>query len=121
MSKSILKKIGIIVVILIVILVAYNLIGQIFEATRSGDRLSKEAEELYKLEAENKELKKKLSESKSVQFLEEQARDKLGLAKKGETVVVISEDKLKQVLGATESAKEARLPNPLGWWRVFFP
>lgn len=114
------KKIGIILAILIAILVSVNLIGQIFEATKSSDRLSQEAEELYKLQEENKQLKKRLSETQSEQFLEEQARNKLGLVKKGETLVVIAEEKIREVLGATQSAQELRLPNWLGWWRIFF-
>lgn len=115
-----LKKFGIGIGILIVVLVAFNLVNQIFNTVKSGERLSKEAEEVYKLEAKNKDLKKKLSEVKSTQFLEEQARNRLGLGKKGETVVIIPEEKLKEVLGASESAQEARLPNWLGWLKVFW-
>ena len=114
------KKITLGLILLIVFIVAYNLISQIFDALKSGERLSRQAEEVYKLELKNKELKKRLSEIKSEQFIEEQARNKLGLAKKGETLVIIPEEKIRQVLGATQSAQEARLPNWLGWWRLFF-
>ena len=115
-----LKKITLGVAILIVIVIAYNLISQIADALKSGERLSKEAEEVYQLEGKNRQLKKKLSEIKSPLFIEEQARNKLNLGKKGETVVIIPEEKIKQVLGATPSAQVARLPNWLGWLKVFF-
>lgn len=89
-------------------------------ATKSGDRLSEAADTVYKLETRNKELKKQLTQTQSSDFIEQQARDKLGLSKKGETLFIIPEDKLKMVLEASQSAAEVRLPNWLGWLRVFW-
>lgn len=114
------KKITLATVILIALLIAYNLISQILDAVRSGERLSQEAEEVYQLEAQNRQLKKRLSEIQSLDFLEEVARNKLGFGKKGEIVIIIPEEKIRQILGATASAQEARLSNWLGWWKVFF-
>lgn len=105
--------------ILLVLVIAYNLLNQITDALRSSDRLSAQAETVYKLEDKNRQLKKKLTQIQSAQFIEEQARDKLGLGKAGETTVIIPEEKLKSVLEASQSA-EIRLPNWLGWLKVFF-
>lgn len=113
------KQITLGIVILFVIFAVYNLLNQITDTLNASDRLSKIAEDVYRAEVKNKELKKKLSEIKSPQFIEEQARNKLGLAKEGETVVIIPDEKIKQILGATEAA-QPRLPNWLGWLRVFF-
>lgn len=113
------KKVALSLIILLVLGLAYNLINQIMEAAKSGERLSAAADTVYKLEAENKQLKKKLSEIESAEFIEQQARDKLGLGKPGEVVVIIPEEKLKEVMGASQSAEVARLPNWLGWLRVF--
>lgn len=106
-------------IILVGLVIGYNLVIQITGALKSGDRLSSAAEEVYKLEAKNKQLKEKLSQIKSPQFIEEMARNKLGLSKPGETIVIIPEDKLKLILGASESAK-IKLPNWLGWLKVFW-
>lgn len=114
------KKIVLGIIILISLVMAYKLVSQIIEATKSGERLSQAVEAVYKLEAKNKELKKKLAQIKSPQFIEEIARNKLGLGKPGETVIIIPDEKIKEVLQASASAKEARLPNPLGWLKVFF-
>lgn len=114
------KKAVLGLIIIIILVVVYHLITQILEATRSGERLSQAAEVVYNLEAQNRELKKKLSEIKSPEFIEEEIRNELGLSKKGETVVVIPEDKLKMILGASTSAISVRLPNWLGWLKVFF-
>ena len=92
---------------------------RILESSKFGERLSQAADLVYKLEIKNKALKEKLQKIKSQEFIEEQARNKLGLAQKGETVVVIPEDKLKLVMGASQSA-EIKYPNWLGWLRVFW-
>lgn len=113
------KKISLGISILVVLAVAYNLIYQIKEATKSGERLSQAADVVYKLETKNRKLKEQLENIQSPEFLEEVARNKLGLSKKGETVVVIPEDKLKLVLGTSSSA-QIRLPNWLGWLKLFF-
>jgi len=115
-----LKKIIYGVAILIVLFITYNLVRQITQAVKSGERLSEATEEVFKLQLKNKELKKKLSQIQSADYIEQQARDKLGLSKKGETVVIIPEDKLKLVLEASQSAQIIRLPNWLGWLKVFF-
>ena len=114
------KRIGLIATIIIVGLIIYNLLSQILEALKSGERLSSEAESLYQLEAKNRELKKKLEEIKSSDFVERVARNKLGLGKPGETVVIIPQEKIEEVLGASDSAQAVKLSNPLGWWRLFF-
>lgn len=113
------KKIILGIIILIILVIAYNLTIQIKEATKSGERLSQSADELFKIETRNRQLKEKLTQIESQQYLEELARNKLGLSKKGETVVVIPEEKLKSILGSSFSA-QIRLPNWLGWFRVFW-
>ncbi|MDD5147409.1 MAG: septum formation initiator family protein [Candidatus Daviesbacteria bacterium] len=106
-------------IILVILFIVYNLVNQIIEATRSGERLSEAADVVYKLEAKNKQLKSELAQIQSQEFIEEEIRDKLGFSRKGETVVVIPEEKLKAVLGASQAAS-VRLPNWLGWLKVFF-
>jgi cell division protein FtsB len=114
------KKLIIIAGVIIILIITYNLINQILSTLKSGDRLQVASDELYKLELKNKGLKEKLTEVKSPDFIEGEARDKLGLARSGETVVVIPENKLQQVLSATKRQEEVRLPNWLGWFKVFW-
>lgn len=106
-------------IIIVVLVIAYNLLIQITQAVKSGERLSEATEQLYNLQKKNQELKKKLLQIQSPDFIESQARDKLGLSKAGETVVIIPEDKLKLLMEASAPA-QIRLPNALGWWKVFF-
>lgn len=113
------KRIILGIIVLIIVFVAYNLINQIISATKSGERLSQAADAVYQLENTNKALRNKLSQVQSPEFMESEIRNKLGLAKKGETLVVITEDKLKSVLGVSQIA-QIRLPNWQGWLKVFF-
>lgn len=115
-----LKKILIAAGVLILLLVIYNLINGIFGAFKSGDRLNQALEQLNKLEAENKQLKQQYTQVQTNSFIEQQARDKLLYAKPGETVVVIPESKLDAVLGISAKKDEVRLPNPLGWLKLFW-
>ncbi len=116
---NMIRKITLGVIILVILVIVYNLVIQIMEAVKSGERLSQSADVVYKLEAKNRELKKQLSQTQSLDFIEEAVRNKLGFARKGEIIVIIPEEKLRLVLGASQSAV-VRLPNWLGWLKVFF-
>lgn len=115
------KKIGFLLAGVFLLVIVYNMIGQIFQAFKAGDRLTQEINKLSTLEIKNKDLKEQLTQVKSLEFIEQQARDKLGLAKEGETVVVIPPDKIKQVLGISKDKEiEVKLPNWMGWLKLFF-
>ncbi len=116
----ILRKLFFGIGILIVLVIALNLITQIVHTLKSTDRLNDVITEVHKLEIKNRELKEKLTKIGTTDFIEQQARDKLGLGKSGETVVIIAEEKVRQILGASSSGVIERLPNWLGWWKLFF-
>ena len=77
--------------------------------------LVKEAQEEKKEEEKkNRELKGKLEFVQSPEFIEKEAREKLGLAKPGETIVIIPPQE------ATQSDVAEVLPNWKRWWKLFF-
>ena len=114
------RKTAIGLFILIVLFIAFNLVKQISQNLQASNRLPELISEVQKLQVKNQYLKNQLENIKSDQFIEQQARDKLGLAKPGETLVIISEDKIKQILGASAAAQIVRLPNWQGWLKLFF-
>ena len=113
------RKISIVIGIFIVLILSLNVIGQILSTLKSGERMDQATEKLHKLEVENRNLKNKLENVKSNDFIEEEARNKLGLAKEGEIIVIIPDETIDLILGK-KKAEIVRLPNYLGWWRVFF-
>ncbi len=114
------KKLTVGTIILVAAIIAYNLVVQITSALSSEKRLSAQAEAVYKLEAQNRKLQDQLKAVTTKEFIEAQARNELGLAKPGETLVIIPEDKLKAVMGVASQSAKPRLANWLGWWEVFF-
>jgi cell division protein FtsB len=114
------KKVIIIVSILIILFIAGSLIKQISATVASSERLIGLINEVAELKIKNRELYSQIERIKTKEFIEEQARNKLGLIKDGETLVIISDDKLKQVMGVSQSAQVARLPNWKGWLRLFW-
>lgn len=114
------RKVTLAFFILMVGVLSYNLLRQLSFTLGSSDRINQALDEVQRLELKNKDLKGKLEKIKSVEFLEEQARNKLGLGKQGETLVIISEDKIKEILGASQPSQEIRLPNWQGWLKLFF-
>ncbi|MCL5784073.1 MAG: septum formation initiator family protein [Patescibacteria group bacterium] len=99
----------------------YNLGKQVYDSLAVGGRIDQEKENLVKLQQQNVELKKRLSQVGTVQFIEEQARDKLNQARPGETVMVIPQEELSKVLGAQQKKIEQIIPNWQQWLKLFFP
>lgn len=114
------RKIALILVLILVIVITYNLSSRIYSALRAGERLTEALDKLHQVEIKNKELQQQLKEAATADFVEQQARDKLGFAREGETVMVIPPSKIEQVLGIAKEATIERLPNWLGWLKVFF-
>ena len=115
-----LKKISALVIIVVVSAGIFNLGKQIFEALRVGNRASEEAETLHTLQNQNKDLKLRLREVSQYSFIEGVARDKLGMSKPGETVVIIPKSSIDTILGAQKRVEEVRIPNYLGWLKLVF-
>lgn len=71
--------------------------------------------EIQILEEKNKELKTKISQSETKEYLEKVAREQFGLKAPGEEVVVISKEKSEGEEGV-ELKKEKSLWDPRRWW-----
>lgn len=82
--------------------------------------LVKAQKELERKKAENEELKKRLSQVQSQEFIEKEARNKLFLVRPGESQVLIPEDLLKASESAKGKSKDQK-PNWQKWWELFFP
>jgi len=76
-------------------------------------------EKAQKLAAEQKQLLEKKAYFQSPEFVEEEARNKLNMAKPGETVVILPPN-LAQVLGREEKPAAPEIPNWRKWWNLFF-
>jgi cell division protein FtsB len=77
--------------------------------------MGKEQIKLENLKRENQELKEKLEFVQTPEFMEKEARDRLGLVQEGEAVVIMPE-KITDV----QANNQEELPNWKKWWQLFF-
>jgi len=112
------RKIFFFAIILASIFIINNFVHSIYNLWQKNNLISNAKQELDKEKRENKELKKKLSEVKSDDFLEKEIRDRLFLAKPEEEIVFLP----KNYLSATESGKTQidTRTNWQKWWDLFF-
>ncbi len=114
------KKIGFIILLIIFLFLAINLVRQTTESLQAGKRLDKAAADLAALQQQNRQLKTRLTQVQSVSFVEEQARDKLNLARPGEIVYIIPQSEIDALLRSKEATPSARQEYWQGWFRLFF-
>ena len=79
--------------VLITILFIVNSTKRILSLRGTSQKVEDAERKLESLRAENEDLKKELEYKKSSRFTEGEIRNKLGLAKEGETVVVVPNNK----------------------------
>lgn len=78
-------------------------------------RLRQEEERISEVEEKNKQLKAKLEEVKSEEFMEKIAREKLGMGKEGEVIVIMPQIDYKKA-----KKEKQELENWEKWMRVLF-
>jgi len=74
---------------------------------------------LRELTAKNEELHQQLEEATSPAFIEQAARDKLGLVREGETVVIMDKSN-PSADGLNDQERSQELPSWKQWWSLFF-
>lgn len=78
--------------------------------------------QIEQLESQNVHLAETLKEMTSENYIEKEARRKLDLQKKGETVILVPHEETDTILVSKDSqdSAETRNANPSQWWNYFF-
>jgi len=108
--------------IILIVFLLLSLSRNIIKTLDAQKKIDAKQEEIAALQKKNEKLKSELSQVQSSEYTEEQLRNKLGLAKEGETVVVLPDkETLKNLVPAEETQQEA-LPDPnwKKWVKLFF-
>lgn len=100
------------VLIPVFVFLSISLIRNVIKISDAGKRINEEEKKVEKLKEENEELEKKLNEVINDDYIEKELRDKLGLAKEGETVVVLPPEDVVKSLAPQEVREEETLPEP---------
>ena len=108
-------------IIILGILVISSLVQGLFSIKRSNDKIEEEKKKVAREQERNEELKKQIKEVNSQSFTEQIARDKLGLAKPGETVLILPDKEVLRRLAPKIEEEEEVLPDPnwKKWLKLF--
>jgi len=104
-----------------VVIVAVSLVRNIIRAINIKSKIKEEEKKVLILKQERDELEKKVAEAESDAYVEKQLRDKLGLAKEGEIILVLPEDEILRKIAPIISEEEDILPDPnwKKWLKLF--
>jgi len=119
--KQRLIKARVYVLIILVFLFGLSLFRNILKVNEAKNRVQREKERVVKLEQEGRILEEELKKMQGNEYLETQLRDKLGLAKKGESVVILPDSEtLKKLVPEIPDEKDY-LPDPpyKKWLKIF--
>lgn len=120
MKTKIKSTFQIVIVIIVIILCAF-LVKNILKISGSSQKITNEKTNVENLKKENADLQKQLESVKGTQFIESVARDKLGLAKSGDIVVVLPDEATLKSLAPKLPEETFSLPVPIWqrWLKLF--
>lgn len=119
-KKSLSKATGFAIWILIVILVI-SLIKNLGGAGRIKADIASEEARVVKMQEDNARLASEVAQAQSQGFIEKQIRDKLGLVKTGEAIVVLPDEDTLRKLAPSLQIESDTLPDPTWkkWLKLF--
>lgn len=103
--------------VLISILLIVNSSKRILNLRTTSQQVKEAEAQLENLRKENEKLQEELKYKKGNEFAEKEIRDKLGLAKEGETVVILPKEETQQL---TTDNGQLTKPNWQKWRDLFF-
>lgn len=105
----------------LIILFSVSTIRNVGKITRIKSDIESEKERVAKIQAQNDELKDKVARSQTVEFIEREIRDKLGLVKEGESVVILPDIETLRRLAPNLTREAETLPDPnwKKWLKLF--
>lgn len=107
---------------LLIFFFGVSLLRNIAAVSKAKRTIEERRAAVEELKQENERLEKVLVETNSQEFIEKQIRDKLGLAKTGEVVVVLPDEEILESLAPDIPKDTPTLPltNWQKWYGLFF-
>ncbi len=115
------KKLTGYVIWILILILAMSTLRNMGKAARIRRDIQKEKDRIEAIEEENKELEKKIAQTQGVDFIEKEIRNKLGLVKSGEAIVVLPDEETLRSLAPKIVAEQDILPDPnwKKWIKLF--
>ena len=120
-TKKRLNKITGYVLWVLILLLSLSLVRNISISARIKAAIAAEKAKVAKMEDDNKSLESQIAQTQSGLYIEKQIRDKLGLVKAGEAIVVLPDEETLKKLAPPEAADSQVLPDPnwQKWIKLF--
>lgn len=103
--------------LVICVAIGIGIVKSVYTLSQKKGIIAERQRVLRELTAKNEELQQQLEEATSPAFIEQAARDKLGLVREGETVVIMDKS---QILNPNNQKNPLELPSWKQWWSLFF-
>lgn len=113
MRRNLLLFLAVIIGIILVV----NYSKRILSLRTTSQKVAEADAQLEKLKSENEALKRELEYKKSEKFAEEEIRNKLGLVKEGETIVILPGEKEEP---ESSLSQKQHISNWQKWKNLFF-
>jgi len=108
-----------IIIVLLGLILVWKLTNGLWRLIRASRQIKMIEERVVKLEEEKRKLSSKQKYYQSPEFIEEEARNKLNMAKPGETVVILPSN-INELMNYPKRQLDPQLPNWKKWWNLFF-
>ena len=107
--------------VIVGIMLSISLTRNILIISTANKKIAKVKDEIISLKEKNETLKKQIQESQTDEFTERQARNRLGLVREGEVVVVLPEEEILKKFSPKIEEQENQLPDPnwKKWLKLF--
>jgi cell division protein FtsB len=109
-----------IIITLVSLAICIGLVRSIFDTLNRRNVVSERREVLKKEQDLHAQLQEQLKEATSPAFIEKQARDKLGLAKEGEIIVLLGKPGNTEASRSSDGISGPTLSQWKKWWSLFF-
>ncbi len=115
------KKILIYAAWILVVILVVSTIKNVNRVIAIRNQVSQEKAKVEKMRVENKELQDQILEAQSQEFIDKQIRDRLGLIKDGETIVVLPDEEIVKSMAPNMEMEEKIFldPNWKKWMKLF--
>lgn len=109
------------VIWILILLLAFSVIRNVGRRARIESEIDAEKARVDKMQEDNKSLAEEILRAQSGDFVEKEIRNKLGLVKEGETIVVLPDEEVLRNLAPQAIFEENTLPDPnwKKWLKLF--
>ena len=106
----------------LIVLLLISTVRNIGRVINIRKQVEVERQKVEKMQADNVKLQTQIAEAQGQDFIEKQIRNKLGLTKEGEAMVVLPDESIVRSLAPSLTSEEETLPDPnwKKWEKLFF-